>query len=329
MRRPNTLPAFIPEEVRKAHALLATRVAFMMGRKFEEDDWAEVYCRAKGIEKRGWSNLDIDVMAGSLGVEHKMMQFSSKGNIAEACGTTLMHPSATRSIRVPPKDTDAGEAMRDVLTQYGQLINARRIKVREASGGKQEPDMRIGWLLWQSSLRQFLYFEQEMLVPNPDDYEARWVRRESKGSRKGSTNLWIYEKEQTGKKRYSVTTEAGAKIQPYFDVPPLTDPNVYVFTVIGEQLNTGYVRVWVTESTRRELEQLLGGLEAEALSAAVIEMAKKVTEMGVVEEARQEKADSLEISIEAYAALQAALPGVNDEHSFQLLTQHLRRTGTA
>ena len=53
MRRPATLPTFTPEEVSKAHALLATRVAFMMGRKFEEDDWAEVYCRAKGIEKRG------------------------------------------------------------------------------------------------------------------------------------------------------------------------------------------------------------------------------------------------------------------------------------
>lgn len=126
--------------------------------------------------------------------------------------------------------------------------------------------MRTGWLLWQRSLHQFLYFEEEMLPPNPGDYIAKWIRKEAGGARKGSTNLWVYEKE-TGRKRFSITTEAGAKIQPYFDVPPPTDPNVYVFTVIGEMVDIGLVRVWITESTARELERLLGSLDTDPLRA--------------------------------------------------------------
>ena len=39
---PEILPAFNQLEFEKAHKLLSTRVAFMMGRKFEEGDWADV-----------------------------------------------------------------------------------------------------------------------------------------------------------------------------------------------------------------------------------------------------------------------------------------------
>src|ERR1700754_205278 len=261
MRRPKSLSAFSADERDQAHKLLASRVAFMMGRKFEEGDWADVYCAAKKIPNTGWSNLKIDVMRDLLGVEHKMLCYRKKPNIAEACGQTLMHPSATRSIRVPSTDTDPDEAMRDVLTQYADFIEARRSKVREQSKVKGEPDMRTGWLLWQVSLRQFLYFEEEMLPPNPDDYKADW-NKSGGGARKESKNLWIYEKE-TGRKRYSITTEAGAKIQPYFDVPPPTDPNIYLFTVIGEIIDTGIVRVWLTEATARELKALIGSLDTD------------------------------------------------------------------
>lgn len=257
MKRPTTLPAFSESEREKAHALLGSLVASMMGRKLEEGDWAEVYCKAKGIPLRGWSNLDIDVTHESLGVEHKMSRYKSSVDLAEACGKTLMHPSATRSIRVPPVTTDPNSAMMDVLTQYAELIRARREKVQVQAPGNEEPDMRTGWLLWQDSLRQFLYFEEEMLAPDPADYFAEWRSRSSGGSRKSSTNLWIYEKD-TGKKRYSVTTEAGAKIQPYFDVPPPNDPNLYLFTVIGEIIETGLVRVWIMEATAREASRRTG-----------------------------------------------------------------------
>ena len=319
-----TLPAFTEEERKQVHTLLAIRVAHMMGRKLEEGDWAEIYCRAKGIPLQGWSNLDIDIAYESLGVEHKMIRYSSKGDISEACGTSIMHPSATRAFRVPPISTPANDAMRDVLGQYGQLIKARTKKVQKQSGSSNEPDMRTGWLLWQDSLRQFLYFEEKMMCPNPRNFEAKWVKRVSKsGSRKPSTNLWIYDR-KTGAKRYSVTTEAGAKIQPYFDVPPLTDPNVFIFTVIGEALDAGFVRVWLTDATARELKRLIGSLDPETLSRAVIEASQKVAKSDIVEEAQKEIAHPFSITVEAYEALEGAFAGVSDEHRFQLLAEQIR-----
>jgi len=179
-------------------------------------------------------------------------------------------------------------------------------------------------MAWQDSLRQFLYFEEEMVPPDPNNFEAKWVKRVSKsGSRKPSTNLWIFDRE-TGAKRYSVTTEAGAKIQPYFDVPPLTDPNVYIFTVIGETLDTGLVKVWLTDATARELKRIIGSLETEVLSKTVVNSAKLAAKRGIVEEAEREIAHPFTITLEAYKALQDAFPGVSDEHCFQLLAAHLR-----
>lgn len=58
-----TLSAFNAEEKEKAHLYLATHVAEMMGRKFEEGDWAKVYCAAKGIPLGTWSNLSIRPLA--------------------------------------------------------------------------------------------------------------------------------------------------------------------------------------------------------------------------------------------------------------------------
>lgn len=308
--------------------LLATRVAFMRGRKFEEDDWADVYCRAKGLPKRGWSNLDIDIMHGSLGVEQKMMKVESKGDMSEQYGEVLMHPSATRSIRVPSPTTDPNVAMREVLTQYRDLILARTQKVRDESGLDVAPDMRIGWLLWQDSLRQFLYFEQEMLAPNPDDYVAIWNSRPSRGARKSSTNLWIYEKTNTGgqgQKRYSVTTEAGAKIQPYFNVPPMDEEHAYLFTVIGEVIDDGVVRVWVTEATHRELQQLVG-LDRQSLSAAITAAALRVAAQPATVRSHAEVAVPLELTLEAYAALQSSFGGISDEISLQMFAEYLRGT---
>lgn len=208
MRRPRTLPAFSPNELVKAHQLLATRVAFMMGRKFEEGDWAHVYCSAKGIPYAGWSNLNIDIMHNGLGVEHKMLRQPSDTRLRNVCGMRLMHPSATRSIRVPSSDSDPDDAMAAVLTQYAEFLDERKGLVRERAGGV-EPDMRTGWLLWQANLREFLYFEEETIAPDPRDYFAEW-KEGGGGVRKASKNLWVYERE-TGHKRYSITTAAGRK----------------------------------------------------------------------------------------------------------------------
>lgn len=202
MRSPKVLSAFTPEEFSRLHLLLASRVASMMGRKFEEGDWAAVYCGAKGIPDKGWSNLSIDIIHNNLGVEHKMLCVRSDQTIAEFCGTTLMHPSATRSIRIP-EIKDATRAARNVLKQYSELIEMRRKKVQEKS--KAKPDMRTGWLLWQESLNEFLYWEEEILPPDPKNYWAEW-KTSGGGARKASKNLWVYEND-SDKKRYSITRE--------------------------------------------------------------------------------------------------------------------------
>jgi len=181
MRRPLTLSAFTDVQKQAAHVLLATRVAFMMGRKLEEADWSSAYCLAKGIPECGWSNLNIDVMFRGLGVEHKMLRVSSDAPIKSFCGTSQMHPSATRSIRIASVDARPDDVMRDVLTQYGQLLLQRKEKIREDCPSK-EPDLRTGWLLWQSSLTEFLYFEEEAIAPDPNDYFSEWRERAVEGA---------------------------------------------------------------------------------------------------------------------------------------------------
>jgi hypothetical protein len=322
MRRPKTLEAFSRAEFANAHRFLASRVATMMGRKFEEGDWSYVYCSAKGIPDEGWSNLHIDVMHKALGVEHKMLCVRSGKSIKEYCGTQLMHPAATRSIRIPSTEGDPTETAQEILQQYADLIEQRRQRVAENAPG-EEPDMRTGWLLWQVDLVEFLYFEKEMLPPNPDDYWAEWHERRS-GNRKPSKNLWVYENE-TGIKRYSITTSAGAKIQPYFDVPPPNDPNLYYFCVQGEEVENGLIRVWVTPTTELILNNLLGSTDTDVVSEAIIGRAEEVR---ALKEKRSEYIKGTElakpiyVTSQAYAALKKAFAGVSDEHMMQLFVQY-------
>lgn len=324
MKYPETLPAFSKEEFVKAHTLLASRVATMMGRKFEEGDWSYVYCTAKNVPDSGWSNLNIDVMHKSLGVEHKMLCVRSKKSIKEYCGTRLMHPALTRSIRIPSTDADPTEVARDVLHQYAELVQQRRQKVAENASGI-EPDMRVGWLLWQESLKEFLYFEEEMLEPNVNDYWAEW-RESGGGARKTSKNLWVYESE-TGKKRYSITTTAGAKIQPYFDVPAPNDPNLYYFRVQGEELEGGLVRIWITSTTALLLESILGKLDTDIVSSAIIKAARKVSEITQESEGIQTEeldlAKSIFVTTDAYRALTETFAGISDEHMIQLFVHYV------
>lgn len=316
-----SLSAFTAEETAIAHNLLATRVAYMMGRKLEEGDWSSVYCRAKRIPEQAWSNLSIDVLHQNLGVEHKMLCVRSDRSIRSYCGERLMHPSATRSIRLP--DTkDANEVMREILHQYAGLLSQRREKLKENAPDK-EPDLRIGWLLWQETLSEFLYFEQEATSPHPSDFYAEW-KESGGGNRKASKNVWVYEK-ATGHKRFSITTSAGPKIQPYFDVPPPTDPNVYTFKVQGEEIADGFVRVWITASTARELERIVGSLSPERLSLFISNVA---TEQGKEEAVRvpvKEEAQSVMLTQDSYNLLTATFPeAVSDEHRAQLLAACLR-----
>jgi hypothetical protein len=173
-------------------------------------------------------------------------------------------------------------------------------------------------------LREFLYFEEETLAPDPSQYVADW-RESGGGLRKASKNLWVYEKE-TGQKRYSITTAAGAKIQPYFDVPPPTDPNIYIFKVQGEEISPGVVRIWVAAPTARELQRVVGDLSRENLSLVITNAAAEQGDGESPQISMKEEAVGLTMTIESYNLLLAMFPGaVSDEHMAQLLVTRLNK----
>lgn len=320
------LPVFSEEEHAKAKVLLATQVAHMMGRKFEEDDWNKVYCAAKEIPHSGWSNLNIDVNYSGLGVEQKLLRVSGlRGRpIKSVCGTTMMHPAATRSIRIDNTDLPAEEVMQDVFQQYSELINIRTEKVRE-NLSEVEPDMRIGWLLWENSLTEFLYFEEPLVAPQTNKFYAEWNETPPKGARKGSKSLWIYERD-TNKKRYSVTTSAGIKIQPYFDVPAPSDKNLYYFRVQSEPVDYDTVQIWVSAATAKAIQRELGDLEKDHVSDAIIKVAKSPS----IKDARisfdEELAQPILISRKAFDIFKSTWEGVSDEHRAQLFLNILHES---
>lgn len=321
----NTLPVFTKDEYELARQLLAAKVSTMMGRKMEEGDWSFVYTNAKKIPDTGWSNLHIDIIHNGLGVEHKMMRFARSGAIKDVCGTSLMHPSATRSIRISSIEIDPNEAAREVLFQYGELIEGRAKMVREGNE-KGTADMRYGWLIWKDLLDEFLYFEVPMTVPNPDAYYAEWNETSARGSRKATKNLWIYEKE-TGHKRYSVTTVAGAKVQPYFDVPPPTDPNLYYFKVQGNEIEKNLIEIWITNTTAKYLELLLGNLDVENLSQAILNapLTKNEENQDVTFTNPSDIAIPVVISKKAYLKLISTFEFISDEYLIQQFALNFKK----
>jgi hypothetical protein len=297
-------------------------------RKFEEGDWAEVYAAAKQIPLSGWSNLSLDVVHRGLGVEHKMLCTKESWPV-EYAGRRRMHPAATRAIRMPSPQRDADEAKDDVLRQYAKLIEDRRQKVAESSPAG-EADLRTGWLLWKRDLSQFLYFEEELAPPDPAGFDAEWHEHRRRGLRKSSTNLWIFERDRSpGErvKRFSVTGgDAGAKIQPYFDIPPIDDPATFVFTTQGETMKDGAVRTWVTEETAAGLARLAGGeLSRESLTRLIEENADRLA----LADPDEFEAEAREIvmSGDAARALSDALPALSDEMRLKRLVRLLLRSG--
>lgn len=317
----NTLSAFSSDEFKTATKLLAAKVATMLGRKMEEADWAFVYCNSKKILDGGWSNLNIDVSYKGLGVEHKALCIRKAGSIKGVCGTTLMHPSATRSIRIPEGEEDPSRVCESVLNQYAELIAARRDLVALGSDTGRA-DMRTGWLLWKETLDQFLYFEEPMKAPDPINFYAEWNVTAAKGARKATRSLWIYEKD-TNVKRYSVTTSAGAKIQPYFDVPSPRDENLYYFRVQGNIVEDDLVEVWITRSTAKFLELHLGDLDTEGLSERILKYAP-VDELDSGDFAEpSDLAIPVKISMVAYKHLRETVSYISDEQMFQVFAQSL------
>lgn len=318
-----TLSVFTEEEYKKAKILLAAKVASMMGRKLEEGDWSEVYCKAKSIPDTGWSNLHIDVNHNGVGVEFKMLRrprLQGK-SIKSDCGTTLMHPAATRSIRIDDTTLPPNHVMTDVLAQYSALVEDRTQKVKSLSPDGTA-DMRIGWLLWEDDLKEFLYFEEEMTKPDANEYYAEWNETRAQGARKSSKSLWIFEK-KTGKKRYSVTTSAGIKIQPYFDVPAPSDENLVHFRVQSERLDDDTMILWIAAATAEQLKLKIGAIDKETVSHAVFEASKKEVDNNIFQIDDLHAAVPLQVSNAAYELLLNNWEAVSDDHRIQMLLKSL------
>jgi hypothetical protein len=230
-----------------------------------------------------------------------------------------MHPAQTRSIRISSSEKDPNVAMRSVCEQFAQLLQNRQQLVMERSGSSSA-ELRSGWLLYQSSLREFLYFEQPLIPLDPDKHYAEWNERTSSGARKASKNLWVYNAE-TKQKVWSVTTDAGAKIQPYFDIPVPDDPNLNFFVAQGFQVED-LVRVWLTQPTAEALRNLLGGLDTEQISDAILRAEPNASPDGSTVD--ENSVVEVVITSQAYEALRTKFEGVSDEHSFQLFVKRLR-----
>lgn len=291
----------------------------MKGRKLEEGDWSEVYCDAKGIPRSGWSNLDIDLIFNGLGVEFKMLRISGlRGkSIKDVCGQTKMHPSATRSIRIEDTAAPPNEVMVSVLRQYGMLIEEWTAGVCNSSPDGTA-DMRNGWLLWEETLKEFLYFEEAMTKPNPDAYVAHWKETPAHGRRKGSRSLWIYS-QADGKKKFSVTTSAGIKIQPYFSVPEEDDSNLAYFRVQSELVDDNTVALWITGQTAARLVKVVGSVRKEVVSNAIVEAGKQVDKDKRTSSKEDGVAVRVRVSRDAFDVLREKWDGVNDEERVERL----------
>ena len=183
-------------------------------------------------------------------------------------------------------------------------------------------ELRIGWLLWEGELKEFLYFEESMSKPNPDEYYAEWNVTPPRGARKPSKSLWIYER-KTDKKRYSVTTGAGIKIQPYFDVPPPNDPNLTYFRVQSEIIDNDTVILWVTSETAHRVREKLGSINKETVSRAVLGAKGDSLKNSKLAADDLRVAVPIEITKKAFDHLKGNWEAVNDDHSIQLLIQSL------
>jgi hypothetical protein len=224
---PQVLKAFTPrqlEAVSKGLQNLAMQLTCVPGGcKVEEDYWARIYRDAKGVGKDSWSNLSFkDYIHEGLGVEWKLLRRSSPHKDQGRC---IMHPAATRTIDYDPSET-AENCKQVILSQWAERITEFKERVRATSPDRNTADIRWGVLLWSPKFDEYLYFEEEILVPVPSDFYAVWHNGNHRG--KPTRNLWIYERE-TNVKKFSVTLpKNGAKIQPYFNIPT-AEEGAYLF----------------------------------------------------------------------------------------------------
>lgn len=161
-----------------------------------------------------------------------------------------------------------------------------------------------------------------MQKPNPQNYYAEWNETAARGARKPSKSLWIFDK-STNKKCYSVTTSAGIKIQPYFDVPPPNNPNLIYFRVQSEPFDDDTIILWVAAATAARLKDRLGSIDKEIVSKAVFEADEKERHDEGFTIDDLQSAIPIYVSKEDFDLLINNWEAVSDDHRIQLLIQSL------
>jgi len=180
--------------------------------KLEEEHWTEVYCKILGIKESGFSNLfgkDIEYQGRVVEMKCIKQEFPFRPRI--------MHPSLTRRVHEWSTDDPPHISMENVVGGYNKLI-------KETFG---EREARWGLLVYSPTLSHASYFEYPICCLDPRGLTAEYRTKKKSDSRRGTTNLWIY---QNGQKIMSVTSQsAGMKIQPYFNVPDVCDNRYDLF----------------------------------------------------------------------------------------------------
>ncbi|HZO71749.1 MAG TPA: hypothetical protein VFB60_06065 [Ktedonobacteraceae bacterium] len=241
--------AFTDEEVITVQQMLETLVRALRevpgGGKVEEGYWSYIYHAIRKAPVASWSNLPMrDFCHNGLGVEMKLLQRRAPSLDQ---GHRLMHPAATRTVTFDP-DQSAEICKEQVLTQFANQIMEFRDRTAKTCLDCT-PDIRWGIFLWSPALNEFLYFEEALREPDPDNFYAEFVASFHRG--KARRNLHIFEK-ATGIKRYSVTMpDKGAKVQPYFDIPTV-EKGAYLFKVPDD----GRKPLWLKEETLLALQRV-------------------------------------------------------------------------
>ena len=240
--------AFTKDEEALVQTMLETLVRSLRvvpgGGKMEEGYWNYIYHTIRNAPISTWSNLPMrDFLHNGLGVEMKLLQRRSP---LKAPGRRIMHPSVTRTLLFDSA-LDAETCKVQILEQFGTRIADFRRRIAQTCSGCT-PDIRWGIFLWNSKLDEFLYFEEKLREPDPNDFYAHFIEGKHRGNR--TRNLHIFEKE-TNIKRYSITMpNNGAKLQPYFDVPSVGQ-GAYAFRVPDDDRKP----VWLTNATIEALQR--------------------------------------------------------------------------
>ena len=212
------LEAFDENQLLDASKRVNALVRSLQGRKVEEDDWTKLYCDVKNAPYPGWSNLPFrDYIHEGIGVEFKLLK---KKNPSSYMTKWLMHPAATRKIDFDPSEAPE-VAMAKVFAGWNSLIDEFEARVK-ATSKDGRADLRWGILLWAEDHSEFLYFEERLEKPQPEDFAAKWHEGKHRG--KETRNLHIFERANPKIKRFSVTMPGnGSKLQPYFRIPTIEE----------------------------------------------------------------------------------------------------------